>query len=529
MTQGYLALILHAHLPFVRHPEHAQFLEERWLFEALTECYIPLLLRWERLAEEGIPFRLTCSLSPTLLSMLTDELLQTRYLAHLQRLIELSERELARTQHEPVFHRLAQLYHEQFTAALHFFETRCQRDLTRAFRALKDAGYLELIACGATHAYLPLFALYPPAIRAQIAVGVMTHRRLFGDSPHGLWLPECGYHPEQDALLREYDIQYVITDAHALLFGTPRPQYGVYAPVACPSGVVAFGRDPESSKSVWSATEGYPGDPVYRDFYRDVGFDLEYDYVRPYLDGDGQRVSTGVKYYRITGPTPHKEPYVPERATERAAVHAGNFLFSRQRQADYLSRVMGKPPIIVSPYDAELFGHWWFEGPEWLEVLLRKIARAPETIQLITPHEFLTQHTQPQVLTPALSSWGYQGYSEMWLCAENAWIYRHLHHATARMIASATAHRAANGHVARALTQMARELLLAQSSDWPFMLKTGTFASYATRRVTEHLDRFTRLAEQVQRQQVDEQWLTWLEATDGVFPELDYHLYADAH
>ena len=528
MPQGYLALILHAHLPFVRHPEHEEFLEERWLFEAITECYVPLLTSWERLVEEGVPFRLTCSLTPTLLTMLSDDLLQQRYLRHLNCLIELTDKELHRTRHEPAFHHVAQMYHDRFCHARWFFETHCRRNLITAFRALRDAGRLELITCGATHGYLPLMEMYPSAVRAQVQMGVATHTRLLGEPPRGIWLPECGYQPDHDAILRDSQLRFCITDAHGILFGSPRPKYGVYAPVYCPSGVAAFGRDPESSKSVWSAVEGYPGDYEYREFYRDIGFDVDYDYIRPYLNGDGGRINTGIKYYRITGATSHKEPYVPERARDKAAAHAGNFLFNRQRQAEYLHRVMGKPPIIVSPYDAELYGHWWFEGPEWLDFLIRKIACDQDTLELITPSQYLERFPRHQVITPSLSSWGYQGYSEMWLCSENAWIYRHLHAATERMVTLAT--HAQNGHAltGRALNQMGRELLLAQSSDWAFILKTGSFTSYATRRITEHLDRFQRLEGQVRSDTVDAQFLGWLEHTDHVFPELDYHLYADS-
>jgi len=138
--------------------------------------------------------------------------------------------------------------------------------------------------------------------------------------------------------------------------------------------VAAFGRDPDSSKQVWSADEGYPGDFWYRDFYRDIGFDLDYDYVRPYLPPTGQRIHTGLKYHRITGKTDQKEPYDPERARSRVQEHADHFVETRLGQVAWLARQMERPPIVVCPYDAELFGHWWFEGPWWLEMVFRRLA-----------------------------------------------------------------------------------------------------------------------------------------------------------
>ena len=275
-----------------------------------------------------------------------------------------------------------------------------------------------------------------------------------------------GYNPGHDSILKEAGLSYFFTDSHGILHGKPRPKYGVFAPVYCKgSGVACFARDLESSKQVWSSIEGYPGDYNYREFYRDIGFDLEYDYIKPYIHPDGIRINTGIKYYRITGIGNHKEPYVPDWARQKAAEHAGNFMFNRQKQVEYLYDLLGKKPIIVSPYDAELFGHWWYEGPLWLEFLIRKIAFDQKELSLITPSEYLRENPRNQVVTPSMSSWGWKGYSEMWLQGPNDWIYRHLHNASKRMTELAKGNPDAGGLNRRALNQALRELLLAQSSD----------------------------------------------------------------
>lgn len=525
MEKGYLSLILHAHLPFVRHPEYEEFLEEDWLFEAITETYIPLIHIFEKLTEDKVPFKLTLSVTPTLISMLIDPLLQSRYLRHLDRLIELADKEVKRTCWQPEFNRLALMYHHRFTSARHTFNDVYKCNLINAIKRFQDNGGLELITCAATHGYLPLMEVYRKVTRAQIKAGVTLHQKVFGRKPQGIWLPECGYNPGDDEILKEEGVRYFITDTHGILFGSPRPKFGVYAPVYCRSGVAAFGRDMESSKSVWSAIEGYPGDYDYREFYRDIGFDLDYDYIRPYINPDGTRINTGIKYYRITGNAEHKQPYNPERAMQKAAEHAGNFMFNRERQAEYLHHIMGRCPIIISPYDAELYGHWWFEGPMWLDFLLRKLAYDQKTIRLITPGEYLSIYPRNQVLTPSLSSWGYKGYSEVWLCGENDWIYRHLHKAAERMVESASNHNGANGLTQRALNQMARELLLMQSSDWAFIMKTGSFVSYAVKRIRDHLYRFTRLYNEVKSDRVNESFLNEVEHKDNIFPEIDYRVY----
>ena len=527
-AKGYLAIVLHAHLPYVRHPEYDEFLEEDWFFEAMTETYLPLIHTFERLHGDGVPFKVTVSLSPTLLSMMSDSLLTGRYLQHLDRLIELADKEVERTRWLPEFHRLALMYHWRLSYARTTFVDRYGRNLIHAFRRFAELGHVEIMTCGATHGFLPLMSANPKAVRAQIQTAVRTHETFFGTRPSGIWLPECGFDERVVPHLKDAGLKYFFVDTHGILHASPRPRYGVYAPLICPdSGVACFGRDLESSKQVWSAEDGYPGDYCYRDFYRDVGFDLDYDYVRPYIHHMGIRKNTGLKYYRITGPTVHKEPYDPGVARERAAEHAGNFMFNREKQIEHLQGLLGKEPIIVSPYDAELFGHWWYEGPEWLEFLCRKIAYDQQTVEMITPSGYLERHPTHQVAMPSSSSWGYKGYAEVWLNGTNDWIYRHLHQASDRMVQMAGAHRDERDPLTRrALNQAARELLLAQASDWAFIMNTGTMVPYAVKRTKNHINRFNRLHHEISQRRIDRGHLDDLEWKDNIFPHVDYTLYA---
>ena len=364
--KGYLAMLLHAHLPYVRHPEYQEFLEEDWFYEAVTETYIPLVETFDSLVKDNVDFRLTMSLTPTLVSMFADPLLNYRYLESLDKLTELAAREVERTRWMPEFTELALMYHYKLSKARRVYTEKYGHNLLNAFKNFWELGKIEIITCGATHGFIPTMSVNMNAVRAQVATAVQHHERYLGGTPNGIWLPECGYEPGIDGILKDYGLKFFFTDAHGVLHASPRPKYGVYAPIFCPSGVACFGRDLESSKQVWSAKDGYPGDHYYRDFYRDVGYDLDFDYIRPYIHHLGIRKNTGLKYYRITGPTDHKEPYVQRIAQEKAAFHAGNFMFNREKQAEYLYDFMGRKPIIVAPYDAELFGHWWYEGPDWL-------------------------------------------------------------------------------------------------------------------------------------------------------------------
>jgi len=518
--EGYLALVLHAHLPYVRHAEHEEFLEENWLFEAITETYIPLFRVMERLIDDQVDFRLTFSLTPTLASMLLDPLLQSRYLRKLERTIELARKEMDRTAQEPAFHPLASMYHKLLLEVREAYVERYERDLTRGFRRFQELGKIEVIASAATHGYLPLLSVNEAAVRGQIGVGVRHYEQVFGRKPQGFWLPECGYYPGLDRLLVERGIRHTILETHGITRADQRPRYGVYAPLICPSGLAVFGRDPDSSRQVWSTAGGYPGDFDYREFYRDIGHDLDLSYVGPYIHPDRIRIDTGIKYYRITGKGDHKEPYVPEWAERKAASHAEHFLAERIRQVRELAPGMDRLPLIVAPYDAELFGHWWFEGPRWLDYLIRKIAYDQTTVRLVTLSEYLERWPEGQIATPSMSSWGQNGFNEVWLNGQNDWIYRHLHMGADVMADLITARPQPKGLEARALNQAGRELLLAEASDWTFMINSGSMEEYASARTKNHLLRLHRLREQLESGRIDEDDLRRLEEQDNIFPEI---------
>lgn len=529
MPDGYLCFVLHAHLPFVKHLEREHTLEEDWLYEAITETYIPLLLTMEKWEEDGIPYKLTMSITPTLASMLEDDILCYRYRRYLANLEELAAKEVMRTEHHPHVHSLARMYQDRFKVVAKAWD-RYQGRILQGFRALQNTGNLEILASGATHGYLPLMSATPEMARAQIRIGAEAYRRTFGRNPVGFWLPECGYLPGQDRWLAEEGIRYTFVDGHGILHADIRPRYGVYAPIISSAGVAAFGRDGESSKQVWSMDEGYPGDFDYRDFYRDIGFDLDWQTIAPNLP-HGLRTNTGIKYHRITGKTVDKALYDPERAKGKAYLHASNFVFNRERQVEYLRGHMDRPPVIVAPYDAELYGHWWFEGPYFLDGVVRRMAETP-VINMISGSEYLSQFPVNQQSEPSQSSWGLNGYSEVWLEGSNDWIYRHLAVAADRMLQLTRDYAHTEGIERRALNQAARELLLAQSSDWAFIMKTGTTVPYAERRTKEHINNLHRLHDMLRSGQIDTGWLEWQERTAGIFPWLDaaeYYLPLPEH
>ncbi len=548
MPNGYFSLILHAHLPFVRHPEYPEFLEEDWLYEAITEVYLPLVFIFQSLSEAGVKPRLAMNLSPPLCEMLSDELLQTRYTRHLENLLELADKEVHRTGREAMeFQDVARMYADNLRSSLGLWNDRYKRDLVGAFRRLQDNGAIEIITCGATHGFLPLIST-DEARRAQVSVAVANYKKHFGRRPRGIWLPECAYEPGIETILKDAGIEYFISDTHAILYGDPRPRYGVHAPVLCPNGIAVFARDVETSQQVWSSEVGYPGSDVYREFYRDIGWDLPIDYLRPHLHEDGNRRHLGLKYHRITGrnvPQHHKAPYDPALAREKAAENASHFIGERIKQARLLQSTFGgHPPLVVSPYDAELFGHWWFEGPQFIDFFFRKLHFDQSDVEAITPGDFLDSGLPIQRQQPTASSWGENGYYKVWINDKNSWMYPYQHDAERRMtdlanrfcdagtrgrgdrereISASPRLPASVSH--RLLSQLARELLLAESSDWAFQIYQGTTVEYSSRRFQSHIHRFDLLAKMLETGDVDHEQLAEIERRDNIFPEIDYNVY----
>lgn len=415
---GELLLVLHAHLPWVKGSK-----AERWLFEATLGCYLPLL---QVLTEH--PGCVALSVSPTLSSMWRDA-----------ELTERTEQYLEQAAAKPIVegHEAASQWHrERARVALNAYRA-VARDLCAAF-----VGKAELFTTAATHGFLPLLAQVPEAAAAQVAVGLSTHAEHFGQPPRGFWLPECAYSPALEPLLAERHVRWFCVESHAVAGAV----FGVHQHVFTPMGLAAFARDPSASEQVWSASIGYPSNPVYAEFHHRTS---------------GQRVQSvgGLRWQ-------------PEEAFAQARADAAHFWAARERAA------MAGAAVQVAPYDAELFGHWWLEGPEFLRAVL---ASKGSALRFATPSQHLAHTTTAQRWQLPFSSWGRGGAADVWLNEKNADLWPQLQRAAELMVA--LAERPADVHLRR----RARALLLAQASDWPFLIDGDAEAGFARARVEEQL------------------------------------------
>lgn len=529
--KGYWALVLHQHLPFVRHPEYDVPLEEQWYMEAVVNVYTQLIHMFWNLSNDKVDFRVTLSLTPSLMSMMQDDLLKERAARHIDQLIELATRERDNSVGKPYHDTVEQTLH-RFWVAKEVFDAY-EGDLTRAYKDFQDMGKIEIITCPATHMVLPLFKHFPEAVRSQIQTAVRQYERVLGRKPRGMWLPENAYTPGIDKFLADEGIKWCLVNFNGLDEGDTRNHYGTDAPVITHNGVAVFGIDQMTRSAVWSRESGYPGHPNYKEWYRDLGYEADWDYLPEYFKTANVRRNTGLKYYRITAKNADlgaKDYYNPLWAEGTVHEQAGQFVCHRGAQAYHKLQVNHKKSCIVSAYDAELFGHWWEEGPAWLESVFRKMLFDQTEVRPVTPAEFLGENPTHQKMTPGASSWGKKDYFQTWVeereYQPNHWIFRHLYRMCNHAIDCATRFKDIDLEtekdpqrrvLGRALNQMVRELFLAISSDWGFLISTGQAVRYSEVRTIKHIDRSKELIRQIEENKIDLGYLCTLEMADTIF------------
>ncbi len=556
---GAFTFVLHSHLPYARQAGMWPHGEE-WVHEAIAETYVPLLNALYDLVDEGVDFRITISITPILAEQLADPLIQEHFLTYAEERAAWAAADIGRFDDakDPDMKQLAIYYHHWYSRMLSSFRDRFQSNIPGALRKLQDDGYVEISTSAATHGYLPLLAR-DSSIFAQLETGVRAYENHFGRKPKAIWLPECAYRPSYwddtagepvnrpgiESFLAAQGIRVFFTETHSVEGGNPVGKaageaIGIYGAVArrytlelTPSEqaepgttyqpywvgdaageVAVLGRNSRTGQQVWSGDFGYPGDLWYREFHRKDGV-------------------SGMQYWRIGGPDMdlgNKPIYDPNRAHERTGDHARHFASLVEELLQGYHESTGEYGIIASNYDTELFGHWWFEGVDWIKQVLRLLA-ASESVDLTTASTFIEEHNPDRIMALPESSWGSGGNHFTWMNPETEWMWPTIHGAERRMESLAAANPDASGARAKVLNQAARELLLLQSSDWPFLVTTGQAKDYASQRFTEHVDRFEALAEIAERgdditpEEAD--MLAALAERDNPFPQIDYRSFQE--
>jgi 1,4-alpha-glucan branching enzyme len=529
---GTFVLALHSHLPYCRGAGRWPHGEE-WIHEAVLGTYLPLLVLLHDLRDAGVPYRIVIGLTPILIEQLADRDINVRTLEYIDDQVTRAEKDVRRFTDAPDRGRaeLANFYVGSYRRLREAYRTRFGRDLVSAFADLAKSGHVEVLTSAATHGYLPL--LDRASVEAQLAIGRRSSRRLTGLEPTGIWLPECAYRPGLETALAAQGITHFFTDAallpgHARAAGDVRrrrgqSELGRLAPheerdevaVASKSDVdllrpyyvgdsdvVAIARHERVSSQVWSAVTGYPGDAEYREFHR-------------------KDTSSGLRYWRVTSVhkgLDEKEEYSPDRAADRARDHARHFIEVVRTELSG-STADGRDPLLAVTFDSELFGHWWFEGVDWLGLVLRGLTGSE--IRVATATEYLERQPPKQSIALAEGSWGKNNDHSTWLNEGTAWMWDELGRLAREMAELRESPPRGNPFRERAARQAVRELLLAQSSDWPFLVTTGQAADYAVERFRSHAHRFRRAAALARDGDAieDDTELRSLEHADNPFPD----------
>jgi 1,4-alpha-glucan branching enzyme len=518
---GVFSIIIHAHHPFVPPEEGRLSVREQNFFEALSETYIPLLMLFDSLERDGVPFRLSMAISPSFCSMLHDKKRMEKYLTWLERRIAFGEEELTRCQYRPELS-LAELYHKQDLERRDFFTGRCGMNLLGTFDGFRKRGRLEFLASSATHAFLPFYASMGEGLHAQIETALVHHRYYLGKNAAGFWLPELGWTGALGSYLRSYHFTYTVADAHALILGSPPAREGSFRPVKTPSGLIVFGRDITAQKDIADLAASRAG--VYQSPFLDAGYELPVQALKSLLGTENSRCSTGYRYRTGEG------LYDPRKAREAAAEDALRFLQMRLSRLERARSCLEAEPISLWTFDAGELGRSWYEGTVFLETLIREIARRKDCCTLLTPEDYLDgAGSSFEVTEPDFSSSLPDGYGGILLDASNDWIYRHIFRSVQRMVEMTGRFPGDTGLKERALNQAARELLLAQSTDWAKPVnpqwKDRIDRSCAEEELEGALRNFTTIYEALGSNHISTEWLTALEKRHALLPCINYRVF----
>jgi len=555
---GAFTFVLHSHLPYARLAGRWPHGEE-WIHEATSETYIPLLDALYDLHEAGTEIHLTIGLTPILVEQLADADVLDHLDSYLDEKIKAAKADVTRfekEEHEGLTF-LANFYVDWFEHTKQSFDDRFKRNIIGAFKTLQDEGVIEIITSAATHGYLPLLGR-DSSIYGQIKSGVEAYKRHFGRAPRAIWLPECAYRPAYitddgqkrpgiEQFLQELGIGLFFSETHTIEGGQPvgvaagdaigpygeiKRRYVIPIRQAIPeraastlqpyyvsdtaagpgaeqhSGVAVIGRDNRTGMQVWSADWGYPGDYDYREFHK-------------------KDAISGLQYWRVSGARiglGQKELYNPDWAAYKVGEHARHFAWLVADRLQQHHDQTGQYGLIASNYDTELFGHWWFEGIEWIKQVLQGLAENP-VVELTSASDFIERHPPSQVLHIPESSWGMGGTHWTWDNHDTHWMWGPIHSAEGRMEALVAQYPDPDADTEDVLNMAARELLLLQSSDWPFLVTTGQAREYAIRRFTRHVERFEALASSLEVGAPDKQMADELFEVDKVFPNIDFRWF----
>jgi len=567
---GQFGLVLHAHLPWVLN--HGYWPHgTNWVYEAAAETYIPLLMELNKLLNEGFTPKITIDISPVLCEMLANDKFKEGFIEYCDMKINGAKADFEQFKKlgmPGVQLNQAKFWEEFYTRTKTEFVDRYKKDLIAGFRELLEKDVLDIITCGATHGYSPLLS-HESSIHGQFYTAVKNYKKHFHKEPTGTWLPECAYRPGYswkkpvgegnayprpgvEKFLSRNNISYFFIDTPLLVGGMSQGVYAERFPLLkqlwenfnkqykeaksefprspfepylvstedAEKPVAFFTRDENTGILVWSGEHGYPGSECYLDFHK-----------KHYKDAMGG--GSGLRYWKVTGAKVDlgsKQLYDINVISNKLDENAGHFKEAvKGVLRNYKNANNGKTGMLCAPYDAELFGHWWFEGVWFINRLVRFFAMDQE-VEMVHCRNFLETNGMPEktVQIPE-GSWGAQNGHYIWLNKDNTWTWEKIYEIEPLVEELVTKyHDSENSDIIRILKQICRENLIMQASDWQFLISTWSARDYAENRFSQHYEDIKRLVGLVQKaatgqklDTTDWNYVGKLEEVDDIFDEID--------
>jgi 1,4-alpha-glucan branching enzyme len=574
MHSGNFVLILHTHLPWVLHHGTAPHGVD-WLNEAVAECYLPLLNVFNDLLNEGIRPAVTLDISPVLCEQLEHPDFKKAFIVYCDKMIDAARKDredFTQWGYDQHHIWLTQFWEDWFTARKNDFLFKYDSSVIKGLKDLQDKGAIEIMTCGATHGYLPLLG-YDKSVNLQIKAAVENYKKHFGREPRGCWLPECAYRPSYEwhtyipvepfhskrlrtgveQILAAHGIKYFVTDEDLIqrinpigvfvsddnnefisvnsenyrqdmgnFDKSPQRIYNVSSSEKTGYGTAAaFTRHQKISMQVWSGELGYPGEPDYLDFHK-------------------KHVNSWLRYWRVTDTKAdmmYKTLYHPDWIYDKADKQAMHFIHHVENTSNYDKHLTGKLSTVCTPFDTELFGHWWFEGPEFIRAVLRGLHHSPYVNAVTATEQLLAVNPREVVALPE-GSWGEDNNHHVWSNEENTWTWECIYNDELRLnnLLEKFPVKNLNLNQKRIALQILRELMLLHSSDWQFLIHTQAARDYAEQRFTYHHSDFNRLCDLFEKyenpSEILKEDLRYIEETEkrnSIFPELQLEWWQDLY
>ncbi|MBR4180332.1 MAG: DUF1957 domain-containing protein [Treponema sp.] len=524
-----LAIIIKTYQDFIRTADENTVLHNRArlnaFFDAISDSYIPLLNMLGRLEQAGTEYKLGLVVPPVLCAMLDNPKIQELYLEYLDKRVALGKKESNRNKNSPHAQALVKSISEKYAALKKDFSDKYKCNLVKAFAEFQNKGLIEILGTCATDIFMPHYAGLEEAISAQIEMGLQSYKKYFGEVPDGFFIPELGYTPGIEKLIRAYGYTYTILHARSMLLTDTLPVNGIFSPVRIETSLVSFTADPALSEQL-TGENGYCQNSVYRNENRDIGFELDLKKLTPVLEENTARYSTGYKYWKKDFSEEADISYNPQEAADQAQKDALDFVQKCSQKLEQAASYAKDVEFVTSVccIDDNEVRKVWSEYLTWIENVLTNAGKEGLTLSLCK--DMVSNQFNLEKIEPYYSSGAGQGYGENLLSSKNCWMMRYVRKATERMIDLAERFPSDTGLKTRLLNIGSVELLLAQASSLAKMIEEDDYADFAEERFKLSINAFTAVFDSLGSNTVSTEWLTCLESQDNIFPWINYKIFS---